>query len=143
MRQKIRIQPYVSRELVSKLRAYASTRRLTESAVAEAALNEYVDRDQAERTLVVRRLDALTETVSRMQQDLDVVGQVLGLYVRYSFITAPAATTPESRQRAKAIYADFLVKAAQQLRAGSRLTGEVYGAQPTSKPAGGLSQGGR
>jgi hypothetical protein len=143
MRQKVRIQPYVSRELESKVRAYAATRRLTESAVAEAALSEYVERDQAERTLVVRRLDALTETVTRMQQDLDVLGQVLGLYVRYAFITAPAASTAEARQRAEVIYAEFLLKAAQQLRAGSRLTGEVFAARPTSRPGTGQAQGGR
>jgi hypothetical protein len=143
MRQKVRIQPYVSRELQRKLVAYAQTRRLTESAVAEAALTEYIDRDQIEQALVERRLDALAENVSRLQKDLDVVGQVLGSYARYAFLTAPAATTAAASQRAELVNADFLVSVARQLQAGSRLTGQVYAARPAARPAAGPKEGGR
>jgi predicted transcriptional regulator len=132
----VRIQPYVSRELQRKLRTYSETRRLTESAVTEAALAEYLDRDQVEAALVVRRLDGLAETVGQLQHDLDVVGQVLAVYVRYSFLAAPAVPTREVRHRADVVFADFLATVAKQLKAGTRLTGEVYGAG-SAAPLGG------
>ena len=69
MRHRIRIQPYLSPEVHQKLRAYTSTRRLTESGVAEEALAQYLARDQVEEALVVRRLDALTQSVKGVQRE--------------------------------------------------------------------------
>ena len=43
MRERIRIQPYLSRDLRRKLRNWASAQNVTESAVTEAALAEYLD----------------------------------------------------------------------------------------------------
>ena len=48
MRHAIRIQPYLSRDLFQKLRAYAAARSLTVSAVVAAALGEYLERDEVE-----------------------------------------------------------------------------------------------
>jgi len=134
----------VSRETQRKLRVYSKTQRLTESAVADAALVEYLERDQVEQALVVRRLDALAETVGELQHDLDVVGQVLAVYVRYAFLTAPAKTTREERHRADVVFADFLVNVATELKAGRRLTSQVSGVGPAANSYGNRpAQGGR
>ena len=132
MRQTVRIQPYVSRETQRKLRVYSKTRRLTESAVTDAALVEYLERDQVEQALVVRRLDGFAETVGQLQHDLDVVGQVLAVYVRYAFLSAPATTTREARHRADVVFADFLATVAAELKAGRRITSQVTGAGPAA-----------
>jgi hypothetical protein len=136
VRERVRIQPYVSRDIQGKLRAYSAARRLTESAVTEAALGEYLERDQVERALVVRRLDGVAEAVGRLQHDMDVVGQVLAVYLRYVFLASPAAPTVEVRRRADAVYDDFLVGVARQLGAGVRLTGEVFRARSAAASGG-------
>jgi hypothetical protein len=144
VRQTVRIQPYVSRETQRKLRVYSKTRRLTESAVTDAALVEYLERDQVEQALVVRRLDGLAETVGELQHDLDVVGQVLAVYVRYAFLSAPATTTREERRRADVVFADFLATVATELKAGRGLTSQVSGVGPAvSSPGNAPAPGGR
>jgi hypothetical protein len=56
MRHAIRIQPYLSRDLVQKLRAYAAARSETVSGVVATALGEYLERDpQATRPRLRRR----------------------------------------------------------------------------------------
>jgi hypothetical protein len=106
-------------------------------------LLEYLDREQVEQALVVRRLDALAETVGQLQHDIDVIGQVLAVYVKYAFLTAPAATTRDSQHRAEVVFGNFLAMVASQLEAGARLTGEVFRARSgTPSGSGGPKPGG-
>ena len=65
MRHAIRIQPYVPRDLFQKLRAYAEARSLTVTAVINAALADYLERDEVEDALIVRRLDDVTSRSGR------------------------------------------------------------------------------
>ena len=92
MRHRIRIQPYISPEVHQKVRAYAAARTLTESAVTEAALSEYCERDQIESSLVERRLDAVVHAIAQVQHDVNVVAQALAVFARYSFSDAPIPT---------------------------------------------------
>ena len=65
MRQAIRIQPYLSRDLVQKLRAYAAARSETVSGVVATALGEYLGRDEPDNDRVARRLDRVTQSVEQ------------------------------------------------------------------------------
>ena len=141
MRQRVRIQPYVSRETQRELRIYSQTRQLTESAVTEVALAEYMGKGRVEPELVVRRLDDLAESVSRFQHDLDEVGYVLALLVRYTFFAAPVAPVRGAKERGDLLYAEFMARASKDLTAGARLAGEVFRKAPAAPPpAGGLAQ---
>ena len=60
MKDHIRIQPYVPRELDSKLRAYCATANLTVSAVVTEALVQYMKRDDVDRDLILRRIDGFS-----------------------------------------------------------------------------------
>ena len=121
----MRIQPYVSPEVHRKLRTYSATRELTESAVTEAALVEYLERDSVEQALVLRRLDAVTQTVTQLQHDLDVLSQAFGIFAHDSFLNPPPVMTPDAKRRAESDYALFLATIARQLKAGLRFAGEV------------------
>jgi hypothetical protein len=44
MRERVRIQPYVPRELAARLRAYSAAKGVPDGAVIQSALNEYLDR---------------------------------------------------------------------------------------------------
>lgn len=73
MRHRDRIQPYITPEVHRKLTAYSVTEELTESAVVEAALQQYLDRDRVQEPLVLRRLDGLAHSVARIEEDLQVL----------------------------------------------------------------------
>jgi hypothetical protein len=88
MRERIRIQPYLSRDLRRKLRTWASVQNVTESAVAEAALAEYLDDGRVDEDVISRRLDLVSQAVARLQNDVDLLSDALGRYVRHVFLEA-------------------------------------------------------
>ncbi len=128
MRHAIRIQPYLPPDLFQRLRAYAAAQSLTVSAVVAAALGEFLERDDGDDSLVLRRLDGVTHAVEQLRRDLDAVGVTLGRFVRYSFFAAPDTVDHRVVQRAEGLYRDFLGRVAEQLRAGVNLTGQVFSA---------------
>jgi predicted transcriptional regulator len=149
MRYRVRIQPYVAPEVQRKLRSYAGSRGLTESAVTEAALVDYVDRDQAEQALVVRRLDAMGQAVGEVRRDMNVLLQALRFLVRFTFYIVPEEPKdPKARaaasQKSDDLYARFVTTIAAELRRGPSLVSDILGggapATPVtvgSKPTGG------
>jgi hypothetical protein len=108
---------------------------LTESAVTEAALAEYVERDQAEQAFVVRRLDTLSQAVDQIKRDLEVTAQALTFVTRFAFLLAPDLTRDEklraaAKQRCDARYAQMVARVAGDLQAGVTLAGDVRRAVP-------------
>jgi hypothetical protein len=103
----------------------------------EAALVEYFERGRTDDGPVVRRLDALTQLVAQLQGDLEVVGNALGQFVRYSFLASPTHPDPEAGGRAEAIYGEFLAAISRDLGRGASLTAAVRRAQSLAPaPAG-------
>jgi hypothetical protein len=125
MRHRIRIQPYISPDLHRKLRAHALAQAVTDSAVTEAALRDYLERGIVEEDLVVRRLDGVTHAVAQLQHDVDVLSQAVCLSVWRSYQTSLPAQTPEGARRAEASYETFLSTISSRLAAGTRLSGDV------------------
>ena len=131
MRHAIRIQPYLSQDQFRKLRAYAAARSLTVSAVVADALGEYLERDEVEDAVIVRRLDSLNDAVELLRRDVDTLAVGFGRFVRYSFYSAPLTVDDKVIKRAEVLYRDFLGKVAEQFRAGVRFTLQVF---PTHRP---------
>ena len=146
MKHPQRIQPYLAPDLVQKIRASATARSLTVSAVMTAGMTEYLERDAVEDALIVRRLDGVTQAISQLQRDLDTLAVGFGRFVRYSFFSAPEGVTAKVSARAETLYADFLATVSQQLRDGVRFTGQVWRPQRrsgTELPRGDTGNGGR
>ena len=101
MRHAIRIQPYLSRDLFQKLRAYAAARSETVSGVVAAALGEYLERDEPDEDLLARRLDRVTQSVEQLGRDLDALGVGFGRFVRYSLWTLPEKVDDKAVQRGR------------------------------------------
>ena len=151
MRHAIRIQPYLSRDLFQKLRAYTAARSLTVSAVVADALGRYLERDEVDEDLLGRRLDGVTHAVEQLGRDLDALAVGFGKFAENSFVSAPLAPEDKAVRRAQALYRSFLSKVADQLRAGTTFTGQVFPtprlpvvpAAPTNTGKGGRAEGGR
>ncbi len=65
MRNRVRRQSYVDRDLERQARAYAAGNGLTDSAVTEAALSKFLKGDGPDGALVLGRLDAFTSVMPR------------------------------------------------------------------------------
>ena len=143
MRRRTRIQPYVSAETQRKLRAYADAHTLSESAVAEAAILEFVDHGGLDEDLVLRRLDAVSQGLAQLQHDTDITSHALAFLARYAFLAAPKAPAPEAQRNAESLYDIFLDSIARRLQAGTRMEHEIRraaarkAATPGQAPQGG------
>ncbi len=125
MRHRIRIQPYVLPATHRKLRAYSAAKDLTDSAVAEAALSEYLERDNFDEPLIVRRLDSVVRALAQLQNDMDIVSKAFGIFARQSFVASPPNPTVDDRRRADGTYRAFLERVSTEIDAGVRFAGEV------------------
>jgi hypothetical protein len=147
MRNRARMQPWVPLDVRRRTRAYCVTHDLTESALTTAALVKYMDGDGVDESLVLRRLDGLTQSLAHFQHDLDVLGVAFGGYAWRSFV-AKQAPTPEGQQRARSAYWDFLRQAHDQVSRGVRLPEQVLRAgssqpgRPGAGPDGDSRKGG-
>lgn len=125
MRYRVRIQPYVSPDLHRRLRAYSAANDVTDSAVAEAALGEYLDGDGVDEPMVLRRLDGVVEALAGIQGDVAVVAQALSAMARFLFLTAPAAPAPRSDEQVERLHRLFIELIADGLKGGGTLTTQV------------------
>ena len=135
MRHAVRIQPYISADQFQKLRASAAARSLTVSDIVGAALDEYLERNQLEDALLLRRLDDVRHAIVEVKRDLDTLAAGFGRFVRYSFFSAPAVPPAEVVRRAESLYGDFLARVRDQLRAGVKFTGQVWRRDAGEAPA--------
>ncbi len=137
MRNRLRIQPYVSPEVRRKLGAYSAAQGVTESAVVDAALREYLEGDRVEEALVVRRLDGVAQAVANLQNELDVLAWGFARFVRFSFLTAQPPV-PEAVKQMEALYGSFLTQVSGDTASGVTFAGAVrraFAAQTARPPA--------
>ncbi len=134
MRRGIRIQPYLPRDLFQQLHAYAEVNSETVTAVIIAALREYLERDEVEDALLVRRLDGATQAIGQLQRDVDTLAAGFGRFVRLSLFSAPENLPDQAIRRAEALYASFLERVHEQLRDGVKFTGLVWRARGKAAP---------
>lgn len=128
MRERQRIQPYISRALSKRLRAYCGAKGATESAVVEAAVQDYLDGDAKDNALIMRRLDRLGRAAIRQERDVAVVSEAFATFVRLWFAHTPEIPEAErgfAVRGAQGRYQKFLDHVAGKFASGSRLVAEV------------------
>ena len=134
MKDHIRIQPYVPRELDSKLRAYCAAANLTVSAVVTEALVQYMKRDDVDRDLILRRIDGISQPLGKLQHDLDVLARTFATFANFacSFVPAPASG---SRERGNVLFNMILANVSRQLDSGMTLWGDLVRARTKAQSA--------
>jgi hypothetical protein len=129
MKTRVRIQPYVPRDLASRLRAYAAAKGVPDGAVVHAALNEYLDRDRNDRDLLMRRLDRNTVGISEVRRDIAIVAEALGTFARAWFAVAPvvgaSGDAEAARRRALSAYEQLVQRVARSFMSADGLMGRV------------------
>jgi hypothetical protein len=122
-----RIQPYIAREVRQRLARHCAGLGLTESAVVNEALTQYLD-GTSDATLWMRRQDLLDRRVQRLARDVEILSQTVGMFLRVWFAHTPALRK-EARQAASQSgeqrYRLLLERVGEQFTGGKRFTDDL------------------
>jgi predicted transcriptional regulator len=101
---KTRMTVHFEPATLSRLDELAARRRLTKSAIIEAAVASYLSPDGSDRieAAFARRLDRLSRQVERLERDVSISGEALALFVRFWLtVTPPLPDTAQTAAQAK------------------------------------------
>jgi hypothetical protein len=83
-----RIQPYIAREVRQRLARHCAGLGLTESAVVNEALAQYLD-GTSDASLWLRRQDLLDRRLQQLARDVEILSQTVGMFLRVWFAHTP------------------------------------------------------
>jgi len=119
-------------EMIGRINDLASRKRVTRSAVVEAAVESFLSPDHADmqEAALTRRLDRLSRQIARLERDQRITTETLALFVRF-WLTVTPPISPEDQASAQAKgrerfegFVDALGKRVQQ---GRGFVDEVVG----------------
>jgi predicted transcriptional regulator len=125
-------------EMIGRINDLASRKRITRSAVVEAAVESFLSPDHADmqEAALTRRLDRLSRQIARLERDQRITTETLALFVRF-WLTVTPPIPPEDQATAQAKgrerfegFVDALGKRVQQ---GRGFVEEVVGDQTAER----------
>jgi hypothetical protein len=128
MRQRMNV--YFPSELLKQIADLADRKRLSRSAVVEAAVASFLSPDGADRreAAFTRRLDRLSRQAQRLERNVGIAIETLALFIRFWLIITPplpadaqAAAQLKGRQR----YEGFVEALGRRLQKGQSLLHEI------------------
>jgi len=128
--KKSRLNVYFDAALSGELEVIAARQKLSKSQIVEAALAAFLSPDGADQreAAIVRRLDRLTRAVERLERDVTVGNEALGLFVKFWLTTTPPLpdTMREAGQaKGRERYEGFVEALGRRLAKGGTLAKEV------------------
>ena len=125
--KKKRITPYIDASLARRLEAYCLANRMSESAVVEEALTQYLD-GIADPSLLLRRLDRLGRATARVQRDLELVSEAFAVFTKLWFAHTPPVPDdmkPSARTNAQIRFRQFVDHVTEQFADGHRFLDDL------------------
>ena len=117
-------------EMIAQINDLAIRRRLTRSAIVEAAVASFLSPDGADRleAAFARRLDRLTRQVQRLERDSGLSTEALALFIRFWLTITPplpsdAQVTAQTKGRER--YEGFIEALGLRLNQGRTLRDEI------------------
>lgn len=140
MAAKDRLNLYFDPATSRALDDLAARKKLSKSAIVEAAVASFLSPDGADRreAALTRRLDRLTRQVERLERDQTITLEALGLFVRaWLTATPPLADSAQAAAQAKGRerYESFVETLGRRIQQGRSLANEVLDDLPA--PCGG------
>lgn len=130
MTTRTRMNVYFDPALLKQLDALAMRRKVSKSAIVEAAVASFLSGDASEKleAAMSRRLDRLGRQIDGLDEDLAVLGEAVSLFVRYWLTFTPVL--PEAAQasgRAKGLerFEGFMQALGKRLATGDRFLKEL------------------
>jgi DNA-binding transcriptional MocR family regulator len=125
-----RLNIYFSPELLRQIADLASRKKLSQSAIIQAAVTSFLSPDGADRreAAFTRRLDLLTRQIQRLERNAGVTMETLAMFVRFLLTITPplppddqAALQAKGRER----YEGFVEALGRRLQKGQSFLNEI------------------
>jgi hypothetical protein len=125
-----RLNIYLSPELLQQIADLASRKKLSQSAIIQAAVTSFLSPDGADRreAAFTRRLDLLTRQIQRLERNAGVTMETLAMFVRFLLTVTPplplddqAALQAKGRER----YEGFVEALGRRLQKGQSFLNEI------------------
>lgn len=125
-----RMNVYFPPEMLCQIADLADRKKLSRSAIVEAAVASFLSPDGADKreAAFARRLDRLSRQVQRLERDLGVTAETLALFVRFWLTVTPPL--PNDAQGAAQIkgrerYEGFIETLGRRLQKGQSFLKEI------------------
>jgi hypothetical protein len=125
-----RMNVYFPPELFKQIADLADRKKLSRSAIVEAAVASFLSPDGADcrEAAFTRRLDRLSRQVQRLERNLGIAIETLALFVRFWLTITPSlpADAQEAAQlKGRQRYEGFVEALGQRLQKGQSLLDEI------------------
>lgn len=125
-----RMNVYFPPDLLRQVTELADRKKLSRSAIVEAAVASFLSPDGADKreAAFARRLDRLSRQTQRLERDLCITAETLALFVRFWLtVTPPLPTDAQSAAQAKGRerYEGFVETLGRRLQTGQSFLREV------------------
>ena len=131
MRPRIKHTVRLPVDLTRQLADHARARRVTQTAVLEAALVSFLSPDGADRleAAIGRRLDRLGRQADRLEWNVDLANETLALFIRFwltSNAPLPETALAAAQAMGKERWERFVESLARRMESGPRLGRELF-----------------
>ncbi|QVQ36590.1 CopG family transcriptional regulator [Pseudochrobactrum algeriensis] len=130
MTTKTRMNVYFDPGLLKQVEALSLRRKVSKSAIIEAAVASFLSGDTSERleAAMSRRVDKLGRQIDMLDEDLAVLGEALSLFIRFWLtVTPPLSESAQTSARAKGAerFERFMQSLGRRLATGDRFLKEM------------------
>jgi hypothetical protein len=125
--QRVRIHPYVHKDLAQRVKDYGAARGLKGSQVVNAALTQYLD-GTSDMALVLRRLNLLVRVLERIHRDLLLFLEAFAVFVELWLAHTPNVPKEDkgsARRSAAARFQDFKEFVVERFQGGPRFIDDL------------------
>lgn len=130
MTTRTRMNVYFDPALLKQIDALALRRKVSKSAIVEAAVASFLSGDTSEKleAAMSRRLDKLGRQIDTLDEDLAVLGEAVSLFIHFWLtVTPPLPETAQASARAKGAerFEGFMQTLGRRLATGDRFLKEL------------------
>ena len=130
MATRTRLNLYFDPALLPQIESLALRRKVSKSAIVEAAVMSYLSGDSADRleAAMSRRLDKLGRQIDTLDMDLAVLGETVAQFIHFWMtLTPPLSGAAQSAARAKGAerFEGFMQTLGRRLATGDRFLKEL------------------
>jgi hypothetical protein len=125
--RRVRVYTRLTEAIRDQLSSYCAASGISERAVFEAALQQYIN-GTSDMTLVLRRLDRLGRACERSHRDQRLSTEAFAVFVRLWFAHTPSIpedAKPAARSTAESRYRQFVEYVTQQFSGGPRFLDDL------------------
>jgi len=123
--RRVRVSARISVSVRDRLTKYSAASGISERAVIENALRQYLE-GSSDSALMLRRLDRLQALVGRDHRDLELLSEAFGLYMRAWFLAhSPSVAESKTPHAGEGAYKAFAQHLGERFSAGHRFVDDL------------------